>query len=296
MKSRRAFIANSLIAASVSCGGPDAHSTDGGLTRTGAIGTVATAPASFVALTPTPTAEPKQVVVFAASSLATVVELLWKAFTAQVGNAGLTLTPNYGASSQLRTQLQEGAKADIFASADIAQMDLTTKARLVDGEYRVFARNRLVVTLPKGNPGKVTTLADLAKPGLKVVTAPADVPIGSYTRTALKKLAADPLYGDNFDTKVLTNVVSEEPNVRQVLLKVQLGEADVGICYATDVVAVPAGDVMTIEIPEAANVLAEYPIAVLKSAVAPATARRLITFILSPSGQSILATAMFMPA
>ncbi|NDF37408.1 MAG: molybdate ABC transporter substrate-binding protein, partial [Proteobacteria bacterium] len=148
----------------------------------------------------------------------------------------------------------------------------------------------------EGNPGKVTTLADLAKPGVKFVTTPPDVPIGAYARASLKKLASDPSNGNGYEAKVLANIVSEEANVRQVVVKVQLGEADAGICYATDVTAVPAGEVTTIDIPDSANVVAEYTIAILKSAKAPAAARRLISFINSPSGQSILVAAKFKPA
>ncbi len=240
--------------------------------------------------------EPKEVVVFAASSLTDVFDQLSSAFKSQVGNEGLAITTNYGSSSQLRTQIQQGAKADIFASADLAQMEQATKAGLVDSDAKVFARNRLVVIIPKANPGKVTTLASLAKPGIKFVTTPADVPIGAYARTALKKLTADPRNGDGYDAKVLANIVSEEVNVRQVVVKVQLGEADAGICYATDVTAVAATEITTIDIPDDANVVAEYPIAVLKSARAPATARRLVTFICSPGGQAILSAAKFKPA
>lgn len=262
--------------------------------------TVLSAPIKPTEAPSTPTAvsvaEPKEIVVFAASSLTNVFDKLSSAFKAQAGNEGLAITANYGSSSQLRTQLQEGAKADIFASADLAQMEQATKSGLVDGDATVFARNRLVVIVPKANPGKVTSLADLTKPGIKFVTTPADVPIGVYARTALKKLASDPANGDGYDAKVLANIVSEESNVRQVVVKVQLGEADAGICYATDVTGVPAGEVATIDIPDAANVVAEYPIAVLKSAKAPATARRLLAFTNSPAGQAILVTAKFKPA
>lgn len=251
---------------------------------------------SAVARTPLPLADPKEVVVFAASSLTIVFDQLWSTFKAQRGNGGLALTTNYGASSQLRAQLQEGASADVFASADTAQMELAAKAGLIDGESRIFARNRLVVIVPRANPGKVRSVADLGRPGLKFVTAPADVPIGGYTRTALKKLASHTANGEGFEAKVLANVVSEEVNVRHVVAKVQLGEADAGICYATDVTTVPAGDVTSIDIPDEANVVAEYPIAVLKSARNAATARQLIAFIVSPSGQAVLEAAKFKPA
>lgn len=293
MQTRRTFIA--LLATPgilAACGGTDAPAT--------AHKPTAPITPTEAQITPTavPVAEPKEVVVFAASSLANVFDQVWTAFRAQAGNEGLAITANYGSSSQLRTQLLEGAKADIFASADLLQMEQVKKAGLVDvdGVAKVFARNRLVLIVPKGNPGKVTTLADLAKPDVKFVTTAADVPIGAYARTALKNLASDPANGDGYDAKVLANIVSEEANVRHIVVKVQLGEADAGICYATDVPAVPAGGVTTIDIPDAANVVAEYPIAVLKSAKAPATARRLISFISSPAGQAILVTAKFKPA
>jgi molybdate transport system substrate-binding protein len=287
------------VAPSVGCGGTEAPASPAAPANP-----IAAAPMSS-AQTPTEApaksastsvAEPRALTVFAASSLTNVFDQMWAAFKAQAGNEGITITPNYGSSSQLRTQLQEGAKADLFASADVAQMDQAAKAGLLDGDATTFARNRLVVIVPKGNPGKVTTLADLARPGLKFVTTPADVPIGAYTRTALKKLGADPSLPDGYDSKVLANIVSEEANVRQAVVKVQIGEADAGICYATDVTAVPAGEVTVIDIPDAANVVAEYPIAVLKSAKAPATARRLIAFITSAPGRTLLEAAKFGPA
>ena len=300
MNTRRSLLVGFLpIAATVGCGGTEAPSPPAAPAKPTA---AAPTPSALMPTEPpakstsTPASEPRALTVFAASSLTNVFDQMWAAFRTQAGNEGITITANYGSSSQLRAQLQEGAKADLFASADLAQMDQAAKAGLLDGEAKTFARNRLVVIVPKGNPGKVTSLADLARPGLKFVTTPADVPIGAYTRTALKKLSADPALGDGYDTKVLANIVSEEANVRQVVVKVQLGEADAGICYATDVTAVPAGEVTVIDIPDAANVVAEYPIAVLKSAMAPATARRLIAFITSADGRTLLEAAKFLPA
>ena len=297
MHTRRTLLVAFLpITAAVGCGGtevPLALTKPAAAAPTSAPRTTADAIASPKTA---PVAEPKAVTVFAASSLTNVFDQMWTAFKAQSGNEGVTITANYGASSQLRTQLQEGAAADIFASADLAHMERAAKSGLLDGDATTFARNRLVVIVPKANPGKVTALSDLAKPGLKFVTTTPDVPIGAYARTALRKLAANPSLGEGYDAKVLANIVSEEANVRQVVLKVQLGEADAGICYATDVTAVPAGEVTAIDIPDAANVVAEYPIAVLKSATAPATARRLIAFITSPNGRTILEAAKFKPA
>lgn len=281
MPTRRAFITlMSTPTSFAACRGTDAPSS-GSTTRQAVSGA---------------TAEPNEVVVFAASSLTNALGKMWQAFLTQSGNEGKLVTANYGSSSQLRTQLQEGAMADVFASADLAQMEQAIRAGLTDGAATIFARNRLVAIVPKGNPGKVFALADLARPGLKFVTTPANVPIGAYTRTALTNLASNPAYGAGFDTRVLANIVSEEANVRQVVVKVQLGEADAGICYATDVTDVPPGDITTIDIPDSFNVVVDYPVAVLKSARAPTLARRLVAFIVSPAGRAILEAAKFQPA
>ena len=296
MHTRRSLLVAFLPIAAAGCSGTEAPIALPKPTADAPPSAPRTTTEAIAGPTSAPVAEPKAVTVFAASSLTNVFDQIWAAFKAQAGNEGIAITANYGASSQLRTQLQEGAVADIFASADLAQMEQAAKAGLLDGDAKTFARNRLVVIVPRANPGKVATLADLAKPGLKFVTTPANVPIGAYARTALKNLAADSSLGEGYDAKVLANIVSEEANVRQVVLKVQLGEADAGICYATDVTAVPAGEVTAIDIPDAANVVAEYPIAVLKAAKAPATARRLIAFIASPNGRMILEAARFKPA
>ena len=171
-------------------------------------------------------------------------------FPRQPGMAGVKLTFSFGASSQLRAQLEQGAPADVFASADTVQMDNAVKANTIQGTPTIFARNRLVVIVPAANPAGITTLADLAKPGLKFVTAGPEVPVGNYTRMMLEKMAADPQFGAGFDQRVRGNVVSEEANVRQVVTKVQLGEADVGIVYSSDVTPQSAPALKTLEIPD----------------------------------------------
>jgi molybdate transport system substrate-binding protein len=141
----------------------------------------------------------------------------------------------------------------------------------------------------------VSTLADLARPGLKFVTTTPDVPVGNYTRQMLEKMAADPQYGAGFDQKVRANVVSEESNVRQVVTKVQLGEADAAVVYSTDVTPQAAAAVRTIDVPDAFNVLAVYPAAVVKVARAPATAAGFIRYLTSPAGQAVLKKYNFIP-
>ena len=230
-----------------------------------------------------------------ASSLTDAFNEMATDFPRTAGNEGVKLVPSFGASSQLRTQLEQGAPADLFASADTVQMDAAMKARVIAGTPKIFVRNRLTVIVPKDNRAAVTTLADLAKPGIKLVTTTPDVPVGNYTRQALQKMAAGQ-YGAGFDQKVLANVVSEEANVRQVVTKVQLGEADVAVCYVSDVTPASAPALTMIEIPDAFNTIAEYPVAVTKGAKAPATAQRFITYLSSAAGQAILKKNNFIPA
>jgi molybdate transport system substrate-binding protein len=259
-------------------------------------GATQTAPAGpTTAPSPAATPEPRELVVLAAASLTDAFTEMGEDFPRQPGNAGVKLTYSFGASSQLRVQLEQGAPADLFASADTVQMENAVKANTIQGTPTIFARNRLVVIVPKPNPAGITTLADLAKPGAKLVTTTPDIPVGNYTRQMLEKMAADPPFGAGFDQRVRGNVVSEEANVRQVLTKVQLGEADVGVVYSSDVTPQSAPALTTIEIPDTFNVLALYPAAVAKGAKAPATAGRFIQYLISPPGQAILKKYNFIP-
>lgn len=210
-------------------------------------------------------------------------------------NPGLKITYNFAASNQLRTQLEQGAKADVFASADQVQMDNALKAGLVNDGGRVFVRNRLVLVVPKNNPGKVEKLQDLARSGLKVVFAQKDVPVGNYTSQALEKLSKDPAYGSDFQSKVEANIVSREGNVKQVASKVQLGEADAGVVYLSDVTPNITSQLTVIDIPDQFNTLASYPIAPLKAAPNAAGAKVFINYVVGEKGQAILKKNNFVP-
>jgi molybdate transport system substrate-binding protein len=241
----------------------------------------------------TPSQPSGEIVVFAASSLTDVFRELGQSFAD--ANPTARVTFNFGSSSQLSMQLAQGARADVFASADQAQMDSARKADALDGEDRVFAHNRLVLIVPRDNPRKIVSVDDLARNGVKFVTAQSSVPIGQYTLQMLEKASTDPSRGADFKERVDSNVVSREDNVRQVVSKIQLGEADAAVVYATDVTPQLQEHVQQIPVPESLQSIASYPIAVARG-TNPAGGEAFMTFVLSPAGQAILARWGFVPA
>jgi molybdate transport system substrate-binding protein len=233
-----------------------------------------------------------ELTVFAAASLTEPFTEMGKRLA--MSHPGLRVAYNFGGSQALRTQLEQGAQADVFVSADAVQMEHAKKSGVVQGESPIFVKNRLVVIVPKGNPGKVATFRDLAKPGLKLDLANAKVPVGNYSRQAFTKASAE--YGADFEQQALANVVSEEENVKQVVTKVQLGEADAGIVYVSDVTPKVSEDVQTIAIPDTYNQIASYPIALTKDGKNKAAAEAFVAFVLSLEGQAILKAHNFIPA
>lgn len=226
--------------------------------------------------------------VFAAASLTDAFNAMGKAFEA--ANPGAKVAFSYAGSQQLAQQIGQGAPADVFASANTAQMDAAIKTGRVTTEtQRTFARNRLVVILPKDNKAGIQELKDLAKPALKIVLADKAVPVGGYALDYLRKASATPELGATYSQTVLANVVSYEQDVKAVLSKVALGEADAGIVYATDVQGDAAAKVSRIDIPDALNTVATYPIAVLNDSKNAGLAKKFMSFVLAPEGQNILA-------
>jgi molybdate transport system substrate-binding protein len=222
-------------------------------------------------------APPGELKVFAAASLTAAFTELGERFTAASG--GTRVTFNFAGSQALATQIQQGAPADVFASADLTNMD---KVRNLAGPPRNFASNRLQIVVEKGNPRRVEGLQDLASPDLKVVLAAPDVPAGRYAAQVLA------------DAGVTVTPVSQEDNVKAVVTKVSLGEADAGIVYVTDVTA--GGDrVEAVELPEDQNVVATYPIATVTASKAQERAQAFVDLVLSAEGQQVLRTYGFLP-
>jgi len=240
--------------------------------------------------TATPEPEPQTLTVFAAASLTDAFIEIGAAFDA--ANPGVTTTFNFGGSQTLRTQIEEGAPVDVFASANAKEMDtLVTSSFVTTDIAQVFLTNKLVVILPADNPAALEKLEDLANPGIKLVLAAEEVPVGKYSRQAFDLMDAS--FGTGFKDKVLANVVSNEDNVKQVVAKIQLGEADAGIVYTSDAIAAP--DLKTIEIPADLNVIAKYPIAPLVNSENTELAAQFIEYVLSAEGQSVLAKWGFAP-
>jgi molybdate transport system substrate-binding protein len=219
--------------------------------------------------------------VFAASSLREAFDDLARLFERQ--NAGVTVELNLAGSQELRTQIENGAPADVFASADWKQMRALVSARLA-GPARVFAQNEPVIAVPAGNPAGIHSLGDLPRARRIVVGAP-EVPIGAYTLRVLD--AADRRYGAGFRARVEARVVSRELNVRQVLAKVTLGKTEAAIVYRTDAEATRG--IAIVPIAAELNVVAEYPIAPLARAGSPALAGAFVALVLSSSGREVLA-------
>jgi len=214
------------------------------------------------------------ITVLAAASLTESFTALGKQFEA--AHPGSKVTLSFGASSTLVTQILQGAPADVFASADTANMKKLTDASQAAGDPKAFATNRLEIIVQKGNPKNITGVADLAKPGVTVVTCGPDVPIGKYSAQVFAKAG------------VTVTPKSYEADVKAVVQKVVLGEADAGIVYATDVQA--AGDKATgVVIPDAQNVIATYPIAVTKTAPNAALATAFVAYVSGADGLATLA-------
>jgi molybdate transport system substrate-binding protein len=247
---------------------------------------------SDLVLTPVPTTE--TITVFAAASLTDAFTAIGSQFEAQ--HPGVKVIFNFAGSQQLAQQLLQGAPADVFASANPDQMQVVVANHRVDsGSVQLFVHNRLVIIFPKDNPADIKTLEDLTKPGLRIVLAAPEVPVGSYSQVFLMKASQGLYLGQDYQNLVLKNVVSYEDNVRFVLAKVALGEADAGIVYTSDINGDNGKRVGQIDIPDDLNVIASYPISAVSDSSLPGLANAFVGFVLSQSGQTILSEFGFIP-
>jgi molybdate transport system substrate-binding protein len=218
------------------------------------------------------------VAVFAAASLTESFTKLGKEFEA--AHPGTKVTFNFAGSSQLATQITQGAPADVFAAASPATMKTVVDAGDADGTPAVFVKNQLVIAVPKGNPKGITTLADLSKPDLKVALCAEQVPCGAAAKKAL----------DAAGVKVTP--VTQEQDVKAALQKVRLGEVDAALVYRTDA-RTAAADVDGIEFPESAQAINDYPIVLLKNAPNKPAAQAFLAFVQSDRGRAVLGEAGF---
>lgn len=279
------FALIALIAAMAMACGDDDNSSKTPTTQAGSTSqagaTAATTPVSG------------DITVFAAASLTDSFKQIGADF--HTDNPSANVTFQFGGSPALVTQLGQGAPADSLAMADQKNMQNALDQSVVKDAGAPFAKNRLVIIFPRGNPANITAAKDMANAGVKVVLAQEDVPVGNYARQSLDKYSADPAYGADFKTKVLANLVSEEPNVKAVVTKIQLGEADAGIVYVTDVTKDVQGDIATIPIEDQYNIIATYPIAITSDAEEADVAQAFINYVLSEKGQATLKEYGFIP-
>lgn len=254
-----------------------------------------TAPATQTPAATEAPAEPVTLTVLAAASLtASFTEL---AETFQASHPGVIVEYSFAGSQELAQQLEQGAEADVFASASKKYMDVAIVSGRVNANTpQVFARNRLVVIFPKDNPGGLTELKDLTKEGLKLDLADQSVPVGQYSLDFLDKAIADPAFDPQFKDSVLENVVSYETNVKAVVSKVALGEADAGIVYVTDITADVADKIGRLDIPDPLNTIATYPIASIADSRHAELAQAFVDLVLSPEGQEVMGKYGFIPA
>ena len=238
------------------------------------------------------TAAPASLTIYAAASLKAALTQVKTRYEA--ARPGTTLTISTDSSTALETKIEQGAPADVFLSADTANPQKLVDKSLAAGNLTKFAGNLLTVIVPTGNPAGIQTPADLAKSDVKVIAAGDTVPITKYANQLVANLAKQPGYPADFVSKYTANVVSKQDNVAAVVTQIELGEGDAGIVYVTD--ARTSTKVVTVAVPDSANVPATYAGVVVKASANTAAAQAFLTWLAGPDGQAVLAAFGFLPA
>ena len=237
--------------------------------------------------------EHRELTVFTAASLTGAFGEIGQMYK---NETNISVAFNFDGSQALRTQMENGAYADVFVSANQKQMKATEKDGLMNNSSVViFTKNKLSLIVPKGNPARIINLSDLAKPGLKIVMGTKDVPVGDYALQIISKLGNDSAYGPDYKTKVLANVISQETNVNYVVTKVALGEADAGFAYVSDITKNLTSKVDKIDIPDEYNVVAQYPMGILLESKYPVESREFMSLVMSDKGKAVLERYGFAP-
>jgi len=253
-----------------------------------------TAPTSAPSVAPSeaPSVTPVALTIYGAASLKGALDATKPVYEA--AHPGVTLTISTDASSALATQIEQGAPADVFLSADAKNPQSLSDKGLTTGAPVNYATNILTIIVPTGNPADITSPADLAKAGVKIIAAGDEVPITKYANQLVDNLAKEPGYPADFSAKYHANIVSKEDNVKAVVAKLELGEGDAAIVYVTDAkistkVATPA------TIPDDAQVVATYDGVVAKASAHVDAATTFLTWFAGPDGQAILSGFGFLP-
>ncbi|HET9085648.1 MAG TPA: molybdate ABC transporter substrate-binding protein [Candidatus Limnocylindrales bacterium] len=234
---------------------------------------------------------PVELTVYGAASLAGVLDAAKAAF--ETANPGLKLMISTDSSAALEMKIEQGAPADVFLAADTTNPKKLVDRGFASGDAVEFAGNELAIIVPKGNSAKISTPADLARSGVKVIAAGDEVPITKYAKQLVANLAKVSGYPSDFAAAYDRNVASKEDNVKAVVAKVGLGEGDAGIVYATDAKA--SRDVDTLAIPEGANVPVTYAGVVVKASPNTDAATAFLDWLTGPDGQAILKQSGFLP-
>ena len=291
MRSRLLVFLSTLLLVLAACSGGAASPAPSSAPSVASATAAPTTTAPSVAATSPSAAAAVDLTVYGAASLKGA---LGKAKTAyEAANPGVTLTISTDASSTLETQIEQGAPADVFLSADTKNPQTLVDKGLAVAPAVNFASNKLTVIVPIANPAGIKTPADLARSGVKIIAAGDAVPITKYANQLVANLAKQPGYPANFDAAYHANIVSKEDNGKAVVAKLELGEGDAAIVYVTDAQA--STKAASIDVPDAANVLATYDGVVVKASPNPTAAEAFLTWFAGPDGRAILSAFGFLP-